>query len=103
VRPVKAPISGFVAAIDSRAVGIAVVTLGGGRTKPEDAIDHAVGITALLPVGAETAKGEPLAFVHARDEAAADAAAASVLAAYSLGGAKPRTPRSVLRRVAPTV
>ncbi len=101
VREVRAPESGFVSGVASREVGIAVVALGGGRTKPEDAIDHAVGLTALLPVGASVAMGDPLAVVHARSAAAADEAVAAVRAAYAIGAAKPRTPRPVLRRVTP--
>lgn len=30
-------------------IGLAVVTLGGGRTRPADSVDHSVGITRLLP------------------------------------------------------
>ncbi len=33
--------------IDTRAVGMAVVALGGGRTRPQDSIDHSVGLTDL--------------------------------------------------------
>ena len=101
VRVVKARASGFVTGIATRDIGLAVVSLGGGRTKPEDRIDHSVGIAALLPLGAEVGKDEALALVHARSESEADAAEASVLAAYRLGGAKPRAPKPVLRRIAP--
>ena len=44
---------GFVDAIDVRAVGLAVVELGGGRARAADAIDPAVGLTELAPIGAE--------------------------------------------------
>ena len=37
--------------------------------RPEDPIDHAVGFSATVPVGAEVRAGDPLAIVHARDEA----------------------------------
>ncbi len=94
-----APADGFVTAVQSREIGIAVVALGGGRTKPEDVIDHSVGITGLVPVGAETSKGEALATVHAASATQADAAEAAVLAAYTIGETKPRTRRPVLRRV----
>ena len=43
---------GFVTAIDTRALGVAVVGLGGGRTRPQDAIDPAVGLTDLAGIGA---------------------------------------------------
>jgi thymidine phosphorylase len=97
---VKAPRGGYVAGIATREIGLAVVGLGGGRRKPEDIVDHAVGITGLLPVGAEVAEGDALAVVRARSERSAEEAAATVLAAYSLGDARPSRRKSVMRRVA---
>ncbi|KHJ54610.1 thymidine phosphorylase [Aureimonas altamirensis] len=73
-----------VAAIDTRAVGLAVVALGGGRTRPQDAVDHAVGLTELAGLGDRLERGQPLAVVHARSEAAAADAATRVRAAYRL-------------------
>ncbi len=89
IRPAPAPRAGHVARIDNRALGVAVVALGGGRTRAADPVDHAVGITGLAGLGARLAKGEPLAVVHARTEAAAEAAAASITAAYALADAAP--------------
>jgi thymidine phosphorylase len=98
---VKAPRDGFVTNIETRDVGMAVVALGGGRIKPEDGVDHTVGITRLLPVGAEVKAGEALALVHARSEADAERAAAAVLAAYTLGDARPTPNKAVVRRIGP--
>ncbi len=36
---------------------------------PEDRIDHRTGYTDILPVGGEVRAGEPMAFVHAADDA----------------------------------
>jgi thymidine phosphorylase len=83
--PVPATRSGIVRSIDTRQVGLAVVVLGGGRTRPTDPVDHAVGLTDLAAVGARVAAGEPLGRVHARDDAAAAQAVAMVQAAYRLG------------------
>lgn len=99
VRPVKATRAGFVTAIDSRAIGIAVVTLGGGRTRPEDAIDHSVGISAILPVGAEVSLGDRLAKIHAASVADADAAEEAIRSAYVIGESRPRINSPVLRRI----
>jgi thymidine phosphorylase len=99
VRPVPVQSAGFVGTIATRDIGVAVVSLGGGRSRPQDAVDHAVGLTALLPVGAEVREGEPLAVVHARSEAAADAAAAAVRAAYCISEMRPAAQKSVLRRI----
>ena len=80
---------GFVTGIDTRAIGFAVVRLGGGRTSPEQSVDHAVGLDRLLSVGATVQKGQPIARVHAANRAAANEAAAAVAAAFSLGDQAP--------------
>jgi thymidine phosphorylase len=81
---------GRVARVDVRAVGLAVVALGGGRTRETDPVDHAVGLTEVAAPGEEVAPGgRPLALVHAADQAAAQQAAASLRAAYTLGDAGP--------------
>ena len=73
---------GRVIRINTHALGLAVVSLGGGRTRPTDAVDHAVGLTSLAPVGAAVGPGLPLAVVHARTEGTAQRAAAAITAAY---------------------
>lgn len=88
VEPVAATHSGVVNSIDLRMIGLAIVTLGGGRTRPQDRIDPAVGFTRLRGVGEHICVGEPLAFVHARDAEAAERAAAAIVAAYRLGEAE---------------
>jgi thymidine phosphorylase len=100
-RPVKAQQGGFVTGVATRAIGLAVVELGGGRTRPEDKVDHAVGLTRLLPVGAEVRVGDTLALVHARNEDQVERASAAVLAAYSIGQARSSPDKAILRRVLP--
>src|SRR5271165_3896879 len=56
---------GFVVGVDARAVGLAIVELGGGRRQPSDAIDPSVGLTDLAPIGAEVGSEAPLARIHA--------------------------------------
>ena len=96
---VKAPQAGYVASVETRAIGVAVVALGGGRIRPQDPVDHAVGITALQPVGALMETGDPIALVHARSQSDAEAGARAILAAYGFSGRKPRTVNPVLRRI----
>jgi thymidine phosphorylase len=91
IADVPAPASGTVTAIDTRAVGLAVVALGGGRTAPGQSIDPAVGFDRLLPRGARVTRGEPLARVHAADAARAAEAVAALQRAFTIGenGAPP--------------
>ncbi|MCA8204344.1 thymidine phosphorylase [Burkholderia sp. AU33545] len=83
--PVPSPASGVVKRVDCRALGLAVVALGGGRTRAEDAIDYRVGLTALAEIGQRVEAGQPLGYVHARDDAAAARAVAEVRQSYVLG------------------
>jgi thymidine phosphorylase len=98
-RAVPAPRGGFVAAIDVRAVGLAVVDLGGGRRKPGDTVDPRVGLTQVLASGAEVAAGEPLAIVHAADGAAAERAVLAVQQAFTLADAAPAPVPLILETV----
>jgi thymidine phosphorylase len=86
VRPAYAVSPGTVTAVDTRAIGIAVVSLGGGRARAEDPVDPSVGFTSLAGLGAEVGPGLPLGIVHAASERAVDAAAAALQAAYEIGG-----------------
>lgn len=87
VKPVAAPRAGVITTMATRDLGVAIVELGGGRRKAGDAIDMRVGFSAVQPIGTRVAAGEPLALIHAADEAAADRAIASYLAAVGLGDA----------------
>lgn len=84
IRAAASKHEGFVAAIDTRALGLAVIALGGGRTRPQDAIDHSVGLSELVGLGAKVANRAPLALVHARDDATAELAINMLHAAYKI-------------------
>jgi thymidine phosphorylase len=90
--------SGFVAAIDTRALGLAVVELGGGRRRASDVVDASVGLEGLLGIGAAVEKDTPLARVHAADEAGLEAARRRVRAAYTLADVPPPESPLILTR-----
>jgi thymidine phosphorylase len=92
VKPVFAEAAGTVAAIDTRAVGLAVVALGGGRVRPQDPVDHAVGLVALAGLGEAVGPDRPLGIVHARDEAGYHAASERLRKAYRIGEGATRGP-----------
>lgn len=100
VRSCTAERSGFIAGMNARQVGIAVVTLGGGRTKPTDAIDPAVGLTDVAPVGRAVRAGDALALVHAASEDAADGADAILRQAIRIEDAAPPATPVIRARVA---
>ena len=81
--------SGFVRELRAREVAFTALELGAGRHRAGDPVDHAVGVICLKKRGDAVEVGEPLAEIHARDEAAVDAARAALLAAYELGDTAP--------------
>lgn len=90
VRPVPALTVGAVSAIDTRAIGVAVVALGGGRQRAADTIDPSVGFSGLVGLGDPVGPNDPLGFVHAATEAAAETATQALRAAYQIGAAGAR-------------
>ncbi len=91
--------SGWVGAIDARALGLAVVQLGGGRRHAGQGVDHAVGLTQVRGIGDEVGPQTPLALVHGRDDAAVAAAAKRLREAYMIDGAPTRPPPAIHRRI----
>lgn len=103
VQAVYSETTGYVSEIDTRAVGVAVVTLGGGRRRASDSINHAVGLTEIASLGAEVSSAQPLAIVHAKDESAAQAAVAEIRDAIRIESERPETTDSVYERITETV
>jgi thymidine phosphorylase len=100
---IGASMAGFVTGIDTRALGLAVVELGGGRTDPGQEIDHAVGLSGIMPAGSAVEAADCLAIVHAQTREGAAAVAEMVKAAFVIGEARPRRSGTVVRRVAPAI
>jgi pyrimidine-nucleoside phosphorylase len=89
IETVNAPRAGFVREVRAREVAVTALELGAGRHRAGDPVDHAVGVLCLKKRGDAVDVGEPLAEIHARDEAAVGAARDVLLAAYELGDAAP--------------
>ncbi|WP_062789087.1 thymidine phosphorylase [Aquitalea pelogenes] len=89
VRPVYAEHGGFVTAMDTRALGMAVCALGGGRRRASDQLDYRVGLSGFAELGAELMPDTPLLFIHAADAASADEAERRVREAIQLAPQAP--------------
>jgi len=96
---VVAPRAGTVSGVDGRALGEAVVHLGGGRLRGGDPVDPAVGLSGLAAIGDRIEAGAPLATVHAADEAASESAVGAVLGAYRLGDGPVAPPALIRERI----
>ena len=82
-RPLAAPRAGRLAAVDTRQLGLLLVEAGGGRTRPEDAIDFGISLEVKVRLGQEVAAGEELARVYLRKED--ERLAAAFAACFTVG------------------
>ena len=96
---VKAPSDGYLAAIDTTAVGIASVELGAGRETKDDAIDYRAGITLLKNRGDAVAAGETIAILHTADEAHLTAARPTFEGALTIADEPPAPEPLLFARV----
>ena len=62
-----------------------MLSLGGGRRRAEDSIDHGVGLSEIAGLGDTVGPERPLALVHARSESEAEDAARRLRAAFEVG------------------
>jgi pyrimidine-nucleoside phosphorylase len=93
---VTASEAGFVQSLSALGIGRAALRLGAGRATKDERVDHATGIVCLAKKGEPVREGQPLAEVHARDEAGATEAVAEVAACYRIGPERPAPATLVL-------
>ncbi len=84
-RELRSPEDGLIIEVEPRAVGHAIIRLGGGRSKAEDVIDPAVGVVIPVKPGQRVSRGQLLATIHARNEGEADAGLRAVAKAIRMG------------------
>ncbi len=89
IRPIFSDDYGVVESMNAVSLGMSVVGLGGGRIKPEDKIDHSVGLENIINLGSKVEKDTPIAIIHAKDEDSFMMAKQRVLNAISIGSKKP--------------
>ncbi|WCK02107.1 thymidine phosphorylase [Agrobacterium tumefaciens] len=99
ILPVPAVRSGWLASCATRDLGMVVVELGGGRRKPSDTINPAVGISDILPLGVRVEKGEPIAVVHAASSEDAERAIKRIEGCYGIADSAPEISTPILERI----
>jgi thymidine phosphorylase len=97
----KAPVvravyaSGIVSKVNARAVGNAIIELGGGRRQVGETLDLSVGFSDIAAIGTVLDRETPLAVIHAASEDAATQAEKNLLEAVTIGDEAPER-RSVI-------
>ncbi len=68
IKTLPATKNGVIEQMDAESIGRASLLLGGGRQRADDAVDFAVGLSAIKKIGERVERDEPMMMVHARDE-----------------------------------
>jgi len=92
IKPLEAAVEGSIEYMETRAIGLSIVTLGGGRKRAEDSIDHRVGLSDFCLVGDKVNRGDPLVTIHAADDEAWQTAAGMLTEAIVIGRPKDALP-----------
>jgi thymidine phosphorylase len=90
---------GFVSTVDVRALGHAVVQLGGGRLKQDDELDLSVGLDGIAGIGQALEPDTPLLRIHARDRESAERVGVSIRNAFVLSEESPEASPLVGSRI----
>ncbi|KJE35430.1 thymidine phosphorylase [Thalassospira sp. HJ] len=85
INTVTAAKTGRVLSMDARKVGLALVSLKGGRTRADQKIDFAVGFTDFIKVGQPVSAETPICMAHTRDAAQLEEATALLREAIVIG------------------
>lgn len=99
IEEITATTEGWVADVDADAVGRAMLVLGGGRTRAEDGIDHAVGISHLVQIGERIQSGQPLYRLHSNHTDRAEKAKKLLDNAITLGESEPDSTSVIIERI----
>lgn len=83
--PVTAEGDGHVVEIDTLAIGNAVCEIGGGRTRADDKVDHAVGFESFARIGDRIENGDELGVIYVRSSEQAEQVRHRLTQAYKLG------------------
>ncbi|EAQ63419.1 thymidine phosphorylase [Marinomonas sp. MED121] len=89
IKPIFAPDSGYLSSMDTRAMGMAVVDLGGGRKRASDELDYSVGLSQFAQLGDSLDASKPICFVHANNEDDFNRARSRISSSITLSNSKP--------------
>lgn len=97
-REIIAESNGFIADIDTLAIGNAICEIGGGRTKAEDEVDPGVGFASELKIGDRIGSGDPIGILFFRNPDQFDSISSKIAGAYSIVQ-EPSHPIQLIREI----
>lgn len=98
-KPVFAKVDGYISSMDTRAIGLSIIEMKGGRTNAGQALDLATGYSEFAQIGDYIDNHKPLAVIHYQNEEQYQKAAQALLSAISIAEDKPQLTSPILLKV----
>ncbi len=99
IRPVYAKQKGYIAAMQTRNIGLALIELKGGRTRSDQKLDYATGFSNFCHIGDKVEKDKPLCFVHAQNEDDYQQAAQNILKNITISENIPYPANEIIEKI----
>ena len=99
IEPLFSPQSGYVQSMNTRNIGLSVIELKGGRSHPEQEIDHTTGYSNFCQIGDKLDKNKPIAYIHAQTEDDYNMAAEQLFNNIKIGEEKPKVTPTIIEVV----
>ena len=89
IKPVYALSQGYVTSMNTRDIGMSIISLKGGRTTPSQKLDYATGYSDFCQIGDYVDAQKPLAYIHAQTQEDYIQAATALQQAITISHHKP--------------
>jgi thymidine phosphorylase len=99
IQPIYPKQSGYIVQMDTRKIGMSVVTLGGGRRAATDQIDYSVGLSDFCHIGDQVELDQPIVFVHAKTKSQADEISKHLLEIIKISKKQETRPELILDKI----
>jgi thymidine phosphorylase len=99
IQPLFSPQPGYIQGMNTRNIGLSVIELKGGRSHPEQKIDHATGYSGFCQVGDYVDADHPIAYIHAQTDDDYNAAAEALFHNIVIGEEQPAKTPTILETV----
>lgn len=100
VKPLYAERAGYVSAMQTRNLGLAIIDLKGGRVRSDQQLDYATGFSEFCHIGDFVDNQKPLCFIHAQTEEDWNRAAAAIKANINIAETAPDKIPTIIEKIA---
>lgn len=99
IKPVFHTTPGYVSEMSTRDVGLSIIGLKGGRTRPDQSLDFATGFVDFCQIGDKLDNSKPIAYIHAQTEEDFNKASAELIKTVKTSEQKPVLNKPIIEKV----